>query len=248
MDVHAPHEPVTTWTQVWIHLGIITVGLLIALGLEHAVASMHRVHERHELQRGLHDEGERNESTLKMDFERMAALKNSLVAEHREIDDAIAKGGGLSALPGQSASTGAVALPSEAMWDSAKASGRVALLSDDQTAVYAYLYEQEQRLKAQEQDWMGVAVEKQELERRFERSFENTGNDSAPDLSKMNVEDLKNYSAVLNREIAEIDEMTILLRYFDAANRAVLDGADSQEDVVRRVDAKRIEGGFVPTS
>jgi hypothetical protein len=124
----------------------------------------------------------------------------------------------------------------------------VALLSDDQTAVYAYLYEQEQRLKAQEQDWMGVAVEKQEMERRFERSFENTGNDSAPDLSKMNVEDLKNYSAVLNREVAEIDEMTILLRYFDAANRAVLEGADSQEDVVRRVDEQRIEGGFVPTS
>jgi hypothetical protein len=64
----------------------------------------------------------------------------------------------------------------------------------------------------------------------------------------MNVEDLKNYSAVLNREVAEIDEMTILLRYFDAANRAVLEGADSQEDVVRRVDEQRIEGGFVPTS
>ena len=49
-------------------------------------------------------------------------------------------------------------------------------------------------------------------------------------------------------EIAEIDEMTILLRYFDAANRAVLEGAESEQDVVRRVDDKRIEGGFVPTS
>ena len=61
MEVHAPHEPVNTWTQFWIHLGTITVGLLIALGLEHAVTSVHRVHERHELQRGLQDEGERNE-------------------------------------------------------------------------------------------------------------------------------------------------------------------------------------------
>jgi hypothetical protein len=115
MDVHPPEEPVYTWSQFWIHLGTITVGLLIALGLEHAVASLHRVHERHELQRALHEEGERNESTLKMDFERMAALKNSLVAEHHEVDDALAKGRGLSAPPAGSASTGAVALPSEAM-------------------------------------------------------------------------------------------------------------------------------------
>ena len=248
MDVHLPEEPVYTWKQFWIHLGTITAGLLIALGLEHAVAAAHRVHERHELQRELHDEGERNEETLKMDFERIAALKTSLVAWHRQVDEAMAKGGGLIDSRTQSASIGTVALPSQAMWDSAKASGRVALLSNDQNAVYAYLYQQEERLKAQEKDWMGVAVEKQELERRFERSFENSGDDSAPDFSRMSVEDLKNYSAVLNREIAEIDEMTILLRYFDAANRAVLEGADSQEDVVRRVDEKRIEGGFVPTS
>lgn len=248
MDVHMPEEPVYTWKQFWIHLGTITAGLLIALGLEHAVASAHRVHERHELQRELHDEGERNEETLRMDFERIAALKSSLVVWHRQVDEAIAKGGGLTDSRTQSASTGTVALPSQAMWDSAKVSGRVALLSNDQNAVYAYLYQQEERLKAQEKDWMGVAVEKQELERRFERSFESSGNDSAPDFSKMTVDDLKNYSAVLNREIAEIDEMTILLHYFDAANRAVLQGADSQEDVVRRVDQQRIEGGFVPTS
>jgi hypothetical protein len=52
----------------------------------------------------------------------------------------------------------------------------------------------------------------------------------------MNTDDLKNYSAVLNREIAEMDEMAILLHYFDAVNHAVLGGAKSQEDVVRRVD------------
>ena len=70
-----------------------------------------------------------------------------------------------------------------------------------------------------------VAVEKQELERKFERRFEDAGKDSAPDFSKMSVDDLKNYSAVLNREIAELDETAAMLHYFDAVNRAVLDGA-----------------------
>src|ERR1700760_4223636 len=115
MEVHMPEEPVYTWTQFWIHLGTITVGLLIALGLEHAVAYAHKVHERHELQRELREEGERNQETLKMDFERIAALKSSLVAWHREVDEAIAKGGGLADSRTQSASTGTVALPSQAM-------------------------------------------------------------------------------------------------------------------------------------
>jgi hypothetical protein len=106
--------------------------------------------------------------------------------------------------------------------------------------VYAFLYQQEDRLKAQEKDWTTVAVEKQELERRFEQSFENTGKDGTPDFSKMNADDLKSYSAVLNREIAEMDEMTTLLHYFDAVNRAVLEGARSQEEVVRRVDEERM--------
>jgi|HubBroStandDraft_1064217.scaffolds.fasta_scaffold81714_2 hypothetical protein len=248
MEVHAPHHPLSTWREFWIHLGTISVGLLIALGMEQSAEWMHRVHERHALQRELHDEGERNEATLKMDFERMAALKDSLVAWHHGVDDAIAKGGRLDDPPNKSESTGTVALPSEAMWDSARASGRVALLSDDQTAVYAFLYQQEDRLKAQEKDWTTASVEKQELERRFERSFENAGKDGAPDFSRMNVEDLKSYSAVLNREIAEMDEMTALLHYFDAVNRAVLDGARSEQGVVRRVDEERMDEGAVPVN
>jgi hypothetical protein len=240
MEVHAPHEPVNTWAQFWIHLGTITVGLLIALGLEQTAEYVHRVHEKHALQRELHDEGERNEAALKMDFERMAALKNSLVTWHRGVDDAIAKGGGLSGSPSLNTTTGTVPLPSEAMWDSAKASGRVALLSDDQTAVYAFLYQQEDRLKDQERDLATVEVEKQELERKFERSFEDSGKDGSPDFSKMSVDDLKSYSTVLNREIAEVDEMATMLHYFDSVNRAVLDGSKSQEDVVRKVDEERM--------
>ena len=34
MDVHAPHEPIHTWRDFFIHLITITVGLLIAISLE----------------------------------------------------------------------------------------------------------------------------------------------------------------------------------------------------------------------
>ena len=248
MDIHAPEEPIYTWKQFWIHLGTITVGLCIALGMEQGVEWMHRVHERHSLQRELREEGEHNEATLAMDFARIGALKGSLVQWHRGVDEAIAKGTPLNDSSNHHTNTGTVALPSEAMWDSAKATGRVGLLSDKQTAVYAFLYQQEERLKAQEWDMANVAVQKQELERKFERNFEETGKDGPPDFSKMNADDLKNYSTVLNREIAELDEMTDLLRYFDEVNRAVLDGADSQEEIMRKVDAQGLSEALVPTN
>jgi hypothetical protein len=241
MEIHAPEEPIYTWKQFWIHLGTITVGLCIALGMEQGVEWLHRVHERHALQRELREEGEHNEATLTMDFRRIATLKGSLVQWHRGVDEAIAKGESLNDSSSHRANTGTVALPSEAMWDSAKATGRVGLLSDAQTAVYAFLYQQGERLRAQEWDMANVAVQKQELERRFERNFEETGNDGVPDYSKMNAEDLKSYSTVLNREIAELDEMTELLHYFDEVNREVLDGADSQEEILRRIDAKKMK-------
>ena len=248
MDIHAPEEPIYTWKQFWIHLGTITVGLCIALGMEQGVEWLHRVHEGHSLQRELREEGEHNEATLAMNFARIAALKGSLVQWHRGVDEAIAMGGRLNDSSDHHTNTGTVALPSEAMWDSAKATGRVGLLSDKQTAVYAFLYQQGERLRAQEWDMANVAVQKQELERKFERNFEETGKDGPPTFSKMNADDLKSYSMVLNREIAELDEMTALLRYFDQVNRAVLDGADSQEEIMRRVDAQGSSQGDLPVN
>ena len=41
MDVHPPHEPVHTWRDALVHLGIVTVGLFIALSLEALVEFIH---------------------------------------------------------------------------------------------------------------------------------------------------------------------------------------------------------------
>lgn len=46
LDVHPPHEPVHGWRDFLVHLATITVGLLIALGLE---ATAEWIHHRHEV-------------------------------------------------------------------------------------------------------------------------------------------------------------------------------------------------------
>ncbi|GAC1676716.1 MAG: hypothetical protein NVS9B2_27370 [Steroidobacteraceae bacterium] len=44
LEVHAPHETVHTWKDFFIHIATISVGLLIAIGLEQIVEHFHHLY------------------------------------------------------------------------------------------------------------------------------------------------------------------------------------------------------------
>ncbi|MGB6110982.1 MAG: hypothetical protein WBG35_07645, partial [Acidobacteriaceae bacterium] len=48
MDIEPPHGPIETWRDFFVHLVIITLGLLIALALEGVVGYIHERHLVHE--------------------------------------------------------------------------------------------------------------------------------------------------------------------------------------------------------
>ena len=60
IEVHPPHENVHTWRQFLIHIAAITIGLLIAIGLEQTVVYFHRRHQLQEARRELTAELEEN--------------------------------------------------------------------------------------------------------------------------------------------------------------------------------------------
>src|SRR5260370_32997743 len=60
LDVHAPHQTVHSWKDFWVHLATISIGLLIAIGLEQSVEAIHRLHERHRLEQDLQLEAKKN--------------------------------------------------------------------------------------------------------------------------------------------------------------------------------------------
>ena len=45
-DVHAPHQTIHTWKDFLIHIAAITIGLLLAVGLEQTVEYVHHRHQR----------------------------------------------------------------------------------------------------------------------------------------------------------------------------------------------------------
>jgi hypothetical protein len=68
LDVHAPHQTVHTWKDFLVHIAAISIGLLIALGLE---ATVQWVHHRHQAQQALEllkQEIDRNRIALKNDM------------------------------------------------------------------------------------------------------------------------------------------------------------------------------------
>src|SRR5665213_1270900 len=68
IDVHAPHGGVHTWKDFWIHLGTITLGLLIAIGLEQSAEWVHHRYERRQLEADLRQEGIENQAVAENDW------------------------------------------------------------------------------------------------------------------------------------------------------------------------------------
>jgi hypothetical protein len=81
LDVHAPHHPIGGWKDFFVHLVTITVGLLIAVGIEGCV-ELHREHKlvrearetmREEIQ---HNSDQMKDAVLKLDQQTALMKKN----------------------------------------------------------------------------------------------------------------------------------------------------------------------------
>lgn len=53
LDVHAPHQAIHTWNEFLVHIAAITIGLLIAVGLEQTVEFIHHQHQLADIRKSL---------------------------------------------------------------------------------------------------------------------------------------------------------------------------------------------------
>jgi hypothetical protein len=138
LDVHMPH-PTHTWKDFFIHLATITVGLLIAIGLEQTVEALHHRHQRGELEQQLHDETQRNFDLVHVNITHLRAFRAWINTAIGALNTAPVTNGRISrsALPPQGNFDGSIWTPSRTVWAVAKASGAVALLPEDEAQVYA---------------------------------------------------------------------------------------------------------------
>ncbi|MEE3623318.1 hypothetical protein UCD39_04865 [Nitrospirillum sp. BR 11752] len=160
MEIHAPESPIQSLKDFVIHIGVVTVGILIALGLEQAVEAYHR----HELVRqavaSFHAELAENRKSVQ-DVMTEIAEHNARAEQGLALLEAWQQGKGT---PGAELKYPGIRLDllSSASWDAAIATHALGDLPYDEARRYAEAYagfrlfmEQE---KAQLAEWQDLRL------------------------------------------------------------------------------------------
>ena len=71
MEVHPPHSPLHTWRDFFIHIATITIGLLIAIGLEQSVELLHHRHIVHQARENIRHEIEANNKNARANIDHL---------------------------------------------------------------------------------------------------------------------------------------------------------------------------------
>jgi type II secretory pathway pseudopilin PulG len=140
MEVHPPHEPIHTWRQFFLHLFTITVGLLIALGLEAAAEAVHHRHLLRQAQRDLRQEMTANRQYLAMDERQLTGATQQFIDNLRLLD----------ALRAHTATKGELGFRwswdgmQSSAWDTARDTGALALMPYEDAQGFAVVYGQQE--------------------------------------------------------------------------------------------------------
>jgi hypothetical protein len=236
MDVHAPHEPLHTWRDFWIHLGTITIGLLIAISLEQSVEGLHHVHQRHQLEKDLRAEGERNIEIVAKDAQVLAATRAWELSLRKNVDAVRASGGKAGPAYVPNPVPGQPTVPTDSVWTTAKESMLVVLLPRGEAEMYSRLDLQHKLMQDRIDHWLEVKTEVKE----FEDNFDDGQPGSFPDLSRMSAEELHSYSILLTKEVAARDDVASRLSSFVRLDRAVLEGARTEMEMIDK--AQQLQG------
>jgi len=145
MEVHPPEHAIHNWRDFFVHIGTITIGLLIAIGLEQTVELLHHRHQRHTAERNLEREFRENRNILQ-ENERQLAISQKQIAALTQA---------LSA-PRISAQQDEAAWPKwnwsnlvSTAWDTARTSNVTALMPFDQVQHIDGVYTQQSIVNAQ---------------------------------------------------------------------------------------------------
>lgn len=240
LDIHPAHHAATTWRDFFIHIATIVLGLLIAIGLEQTVEGIHHSHQRQELQEDLRAENLRLHAALQADIHTYTVERGWLLALRKDVDTMRTSGSRITLpyrpRPNSDPSDPAhrpllLTWPSNGVWQTARANGLVSLLPSQQAEIYFGIARQHEMLSADITTWL---AEQTNLI-AFESRFDDAQPSSTPDLARMTPDQLEQYSALLTRNLALRDTIVNRSKIFDLAVAAVLNGATSRDDMVKRI-------------
>jgi hypothetical protein len=225
LDVHPPHQAAHTWKDFFIHIATICVGLLIAIGLEQSVELLHHRHERHLLTEEMQREARKNAEYLRI-YLHDELQDSRWLHETAQIIKAAAPVDGkvtftFPALPNQVPH----ATASRSVWSVARASGKVALLPEEQAEAYDRVdFDAElamhatQSLRDAQANFVALLAQSNVPQKL-------TGTVTIPASQQSNLVAQMELMSALSNQAAQQEYFWL------AASDAIADGARTQEDI-----------------
>jgi hypothetical protein len=141
MEVHPPHEPIHSWPQFFLHLFTISVGLLIALGIESAAEAVHHRHLLHQAETDLRNEMTENRKQLAYDLQQLHGSEG-VINQNIKLLMAI-RAHQTTAVNSDFAVRWAWNGMGNAAWLTARDTGALALMPYDTAQTYSMVYSQQ---------------------------------------------------------------------------------------------------------
>jgi hypothetical protein len=244
IDVHVPHKSEHTWTDFFIHIATIAVGLLIAIGLEQTVEAIHHHHQRRQLQADLHDEAVNNRAIIAHDL-RIQNLEPWFQQAIDAVDSAKPSQGKigitLPLAPCIAGSVGTAAYryfaPSEAVWTTARESSLVGLLPVEQARMNARLSHNYALLANSREEVYHGCSEIAAMQHRLSKSAPNA---SAATWT-LTPEQANRLAQVASETRTAIQGLCFRLRWSDAYEQGILDGEPRADERMMNMDQTLFE-------
>ncbi len=227
-DVHLPQHT-HTWRDFWIHLGTITVGLLIAVGLEQGVEKLHHLEQGRQLAQDLQKEAQLNRQRLEFNEAALDKEMAWLLRLRRDVS-ALRDGASKQSFiypqkleiyptnPNRSSSR----LPAVTVWNTAKESNLIQLLPTERARNYNEVY-READLAADV--LVGLLDKWSELD-QFELRFDDAVVAGKPNVGKMTPAQLDQYAGVIGDVYLASKMAKRRVKVYEAWNESILAPAD----------------------
>jgi hypothetical protein len=239
MHVHPPSEEIYSWPQFFIHLAVIVLGLLIAVGIEQTVERLHHGHVRKEIEAQIHQILEYNEKQIASGISDLLQYRQYLGELQHAVGSRRMGQAAVAPRPADPRTSFSLSLPSLAPYEAAQESSLVALLPAARIRIYNRLQVQRVRLEASYDGAIAAVSHAQAFRRRWDLSPDVIGamdRDLTVDLALLTPAELAEYQALIGAVFQATDHLVSRYRIFNAQNETVLKGARDEADLVLAIE------------
>jgi hypothetical protein len=230
--VHAPQHGIHTWRDFTVHIAVVTIGLLLAIGLQQIVEAVHHRSERAHLEEQMHGTFVANKQLIADNVEKLRRLQEYL-ADLRSTVGARIEGRSARPAPAESdpRNFGYVPPPSLGAYEAAKANGSVALLSFDTIRLYDRLGITIGIMHADLERYLGATNALRAFAERFDATAVSPYQSPQVNLARLSAEELVEYRVLIGNLIGAAGSFKNRLRILELSSRAILDGAQTEADL-----------------